>query len=66
MGEGGMYHPFRTGDVVAVHGGGREQAAVAFVTGGWAKLDRSVNGHDWYHFSEIVFVGRASPHLRAA
>lgn len=59
MGAQGLYHPFRVGDVVRIHGTGL-QAAVAFVTGGWAKLDRVVNGHEWYHFSEIGFVGRGA------
>ncbi len=65
MGAHGLYHPFRVGDVVAVNGTGR-QAAVSFVTGGWAKLDRAVDGHEWYHFSEIAYVGRAQQRVRVA
>jgi hypothetical protein len=58
-------YPFRVGDVVTVQGSER-QAAVAFVTGGWAKLDRNVNGHEWYHFTEIAFAGRNVHRLRVA
>lgn len=56
---------FRVGDVVRVQGSER-QAAVAFVTGGWAKLDRVVNGHEWYHFSEMAFAGRNMHRVRVA
>ncbi len=62
-GEG--YHPFRVGDVVTVQGSGR-QAGIAFVTGGWAKLDRVVNGHEWYHFSEIALAARNVHRVRVA
>ncbi len=56
MGTGQM-PGLRPGDTVSILGTAA-RAGVQFVTGGWAKLDRRVNGHEWFHHSELAFVDR--------